>query len=560
MSIPDFAARGLALRAIGLESRLLSANGADQISRKRPETEAIAEPLQRVLDRIDLSPESFKTLSGQDDGDARALERFLAAVSATDAGLSQLDGRTYTLGTSGPDEALSWRDSNGGLIGRGRGRTVIRNVHPTALASLKFTESCENLYFADMTFDGRVLPSGAHALRNVIFHRCDFMSNPGQVINALQITTDFMDEGVESIYFIDCRFMGAGRMGAEITNHRNDGVVRYANLQFIGCSFLRNGYAVTVGAGLSLSGVGEDVLLDRVHWDGNQGVQLENAGCSRLLVRDSTIRSGTLPANKPPIIFSAVNAIYNSAHHCTIDGLRLVNGIGSAAGRPTMPHEMHFSSTKNLTLRRISAAIDAPGSGNSGKSVIAIADGGTDADGNQRSSLNTTIEQCDLASNSDRPIITFTNSAGDLLVTRNTLHNSNPERSAPLVAAYSSTSAAPNTVHLKQNRLSGAKPHAEKSFVLRTGNSSLEVSDDNQGMPTTFIGVVTITAGQTASDFVHHGLGANSKFLSAAPLGNLSGASFPWTTEHGDATMLRANTSVAPQADLRVEVTARLNL
>lgn len=564
MSALDFAARSMARRALEtgsaaaeLAPALASGDGAFSIGRKRSEGAAVLETIQTALDRIDLSPASFGALANGGGVDRDALQAFASAVGGAGNGLGDLEAKTYSTGGDGVNSGWVLGQSDVGFRGRGMSRTFIENIHANAGFAAWIGQSCENNYFADMTFRNRfaIGGNGPHSIRNVVFHRCGFTSNQvnGAAGNALTLYAGPMDTGLQFIFFIDCVFYGAGRMGVEVTNHAGPStIVKYGNIHFINCRFVNNGHGVGsgIGFGASVSGKGERVVFDRCHWDGNAGSQLENAGCDRMLVRDCTIRASTLPTGVRPISFSAVNQASNGNHGCVIDGLTLVNNPGEAMGRPTMKEPFYFSSSCNLTLRNISAAVSG-----AEKQVILIAQNGTDSSGTPRLSENITITDCDLASDSAaQEIISFAGVHGHQIVARNTLHNSNAERWewGGLVANW----GGPGVVQLDSNRMSAAVPNGEVPFISASGTGTFTIAPNNIGLPTTFRQIVTIPTGQTTSETLAHGLPTvtGKQKVSVKPLGDLCGASFPYGSSHGGGTHVRANVEKAPNATVQMEV------
>jgi hypothetical protein len=557
MNALDVSSRGLAQLALQLGPKLAGPQGAFSIGRQRSEPEALLEPIKDILDRIDLSPQSFGALCTGETSDEEAFWWFNQAISMAGEGIVRLDPKTYTFGLENPDEGFRWKWSNGGLIGRGVDRTILRNIHPQGMRSLELFESCENVYFADLTFDGRMLCWGANSLRNVIFHRCRFTTAPTQAMNAVQIVTDNMAEGVRFVYFIDCEFVDAGRMNLELQNHTNDGVIRYANIYLIRPRIIGAGKVDAVnGFGLSFSGKGERVVIDRPYFDGNSATQLENAGCDRMVVRDAEVRASTLPVGQRPIVFSAVDATYDSNENCVIDGFTLVRAAGDMIGaRPAMSSTLYFEASRNLVLRRIVAAIDNTDPSSSEASVIFITSAGPDSNGTPRTSVNATIEDCDLWSNAPgKSLIEFIDAQGVQYVTRNQLHNDSADRFGALVAANAYPDAQAFTVRLANNRMSAARPHSQTSFLTRSGPGGFTVEDNNDGLPVRFRQTVTVPAGATQSAPTAHGLPAETPRLLARSLGPTFGAGACWTTAQDG--YLIANFTSAPSADVSVEVEA----
>lgn len=567
MNGADIIARGIGAQALqlGRDSEQLQASledgtGLSSIKRRREEAAAVLEPVSQVLDRLDLSPASFGVLSQQDgDGlDASGLGNFATAISAAGAGISRLDAKAYTVGSDGSNDALLWKESNTGLIGRGPAITTIESVTPTGGSSMIFTESCENLLFSGIGFKSRLLLGGfaCESLRQVVFHNCWFSGQAVSSItgNAVALYTGSMDSGMEFIYFVNCVIHDAGRMGMEITNHTNDGVLRYANIYFINCQFIDNGAVggSGVGFGASISGKGENVVFAQSHWARNAGVQLENAGCDQLRVLDSTIAASGLP-DVSPMIFSAVSQTYNSNDRCEIDGLRLVNSCSDSFGRPRMTRPLYFTSSNNLKLRRIDAAVTGE------QAVISILKNGTDAQGAPRYSESPLIENCDLESDAfNKPIIETLNVTGSIVVRGNRLHNSNPTRAGTLVSIFDGDGLNP-VCHMQGNHMTGARPNAEQKFLFKNGTASFEVADDNIGLPTCYRQNVTIADGATSSELIAHGLPASATPITVrcTPLGNLNGASFPYGSQHVSGTQARANVTSGPSggnASVEVEV------
>ena len=538
MSALDLTARGLARRAIsetaGLQAELAGPGGSPAIGHRRSEAQAILEPVSAILARLDMSPAGFGALHDPQVSDASALQAFTTALGAAGGGLVRLEPKVHSFGQSDQHEKLLWDQSNAGLIGAGIDRTIIRNVHPSASYSMGLGD-CHNALFSDITFHGRMGKFTAQSLRGIIFNRCKFTTHPDQVINAVQITTDFMTDGAEYIYFIDCIFENAGRMNCEITNHGAGTTVRYANIFFIRPRFTGAGQAnPVVGMGLSLSGRGDHVQINSPVFDGNQLIQLENAGCSRLLVKDAVIRAATLPSGKAPVSFS--NTI--PMHDCEVEGLRLVGErLGDLAARPTMDKAFYIESCKRLKLARISAAIDKT---DTAEHVIEMGNSG-------KTCSDVTVENCDLWSNSNKPLISFLNCEGHMLVRNNTLVSEASARTAALLACYGSA-----TAHVSGNRFSWTSG-AATTVVMKTGSAALSVAPDNPGLVTRYRGTVTVASGSTTSPLVNHGLPGMPTFMRAYPLGN-SGAA--WPTVHTSGTQIRANIPASLGASVNIALEA----
>lgn len=534
MSALDIAARGLAQRALSqgaeMQTSLAGPGGSPAIGHRRSEAEAILEPISTILNRLDISPAGFGALHDPEQSDAQALQAFATALAAAGGGLTRLEPRVHAFGHARVQEKLLWEQSNAGLIGAGIDRTIIRNAHPSANYSMGFGD-CHNALFSDMTFHGRMGKFTAQSLRGIIFNRCKFTTHADQNINAVHFVTNDMTDGMEYVYFIDCIFENAGRMNCEIINHGAGTTVRYANIFFIRPRFIGAGAAnPDVGTGLSLSGYGNQVQIINPVFDGNRHIQLENVGCSRLLVRDGMIRAATLPAGKTPISFTNNRPM----HDCSIDGLQLTGEMmEDITERPVMDRQFYFENCKNLDLRRISAAIDQE---ESPEHVIELGKAA-------RKCSDVTIADCDLWSNSNKALVSFLNCEGHMLVADNRFESAAESRTAALVACFGM-----GTVHISRNRFSWTSGSAA-SVLMKTGSASLNVAHDNPGLTTRYRSVVQVASGQTTSPLVDHGLPGTPGFMAAMPQGN-SGT--VWPSSHDGGTKIRANLAAVAGANVNI--------
>lgn len=554
MNFPDFAARGMAKKALAFDAELGGAGGSAAIGRRRTEAEAILEPVQSILDRIDLSPASFGTLAIEDGSDKAGLQAFVSALGAAGAGIRSLDAKRYTMGNGGVQDALYWDQSNSGLIGRGMGRTILDNTNANANFAMVFSGSSENTYFSDMTFNGRVLVGGfgANTIKNVIFNRCLFRSNLAQSMNGIQFNCGGMTDGLYRVWFIDCVFGPNARMGCEITAQANDGTTRAADIHFIRPRFFDNALFA-----LSLAGRLTTVTVDQPYFDGNAGTCIENAGCDDLIVRDALARASNFSATGAAYVASAVNATYNSNARSLIDGWKFLPER-SSTGRPAVPGRANkglfqIEAGEDTTLRRIDARLDC--SINQG-SIIQVQDGGLDGQGVRRTARRVIVENCDLESNAaNYGIVNLTNVGGQSVVRNSRIINTNGARLGGLISAFDNNSGLSGELAVRQNDFDGnAVTSAQRAFLVKTGAGKLAADEQNNGLPTRFRQVVTIPASATSSALVSHGLPNVTSRMSAKPLGNLNGATFPFTTAHSSATQIRANVSTPPTASISVEI------
>lgn len=536
MSALDIAARGLARKALDSTEALQGPDGSTLLAHKRSEASALLEPVSDVLKRLDMSPAGFGALYNPAISDHGALTAFTNALKASSDGIRRLDPKVHSIGQGSASEMLLWDFNNSGLIGAGMDRTIIRNVHASGSYAMGMG-NCDNAFFSDITFDGRVGKFNATgAIRNVIFNRCKFTTSPTQVMNAVHFVCDTMTEGVQFIFFIDCVFHNAGRMGCEIQNNGAGTTVRYANVYFIRPRFIGSGMAnPSVGQGLSLSGYGDNVILDTPWFDGNKLVHLENVGCSRLRVRNMMVRQATHPTGKSCVSFSNTRPMYD----CEIDGFSIVGEAGAnVAERPALDTVVfNFqANTKRMKLSRIRAGIDN----------AATATGVIEA--SAATNEDFTIDHCDLWSNSNKNLIGLTNTTGSHIVRNCQLTSTHTARTAPLVAAWGS-----GTIHASQNRMSYASGTAASVFS-KSGTGALNVTHDNIGITTRYRAVHTIAAGQTSSTLAAHGLPGLPARFRCWPRGNAGGA--VWASNHTSNTQIRANIPAALAGAMDVEVEA----
>ncbi|GMN13364.1 hypothetical protein [Altererythrobacter sp. MTPC7] len=555
MSAPDFVARAIAARAIAASDTLNGPDGAAQVGYTADAAQSILRPVADRLASMGLTPEDFGALGDGSHTDGAPLAAFADAVAAMGEGIVRLGNRTYAVGHDAPGDPFSWSGSGGGMIGRGMDRTAIANVNPAGGRAFEFGGSCRDLYFADMTFHGGFGSGAANDLERIVFNRCRFTTRPDAFANALKLVTDNMAGGVQAIYFIDCEFIGAGRMNFELQNHANDGVCRYSGIHFVRPRVIGAGrHSPAVGMGLSFSGKGDHVTLDAPYFDGNAGPQLENAGCDRLVVRDAAIRAATAPVDIPAISFSGRSMAHNANSQCVIDGLRLVRAAGDPPGLPVLRSEMSFTASERLTLRNLCVAT-ASEDGSNGRSVLSFSGTGNDDDGLLNRCGPVTIENCDLASDAfNKPVIAMNTMRGQNRINGNVLTNTNPGRAGPLVAAYATTGAQSYSVQVSGNRMEAAVPHGDAPFAFRNNAARINVSDDNPGMPTRVTATTTVPAGSLSGPLVPHGLPNRGLKVRAQPLGRTSGGGVPYGSLHISATQMRANLDQAASADVEVEL------
>lgn len=522
MNALDVTARGLARRAIDNGQALQGPTGAAILKHRRGEAAALIQPVSSILDRLDMSPAGFGALYNAGTSDYSALSAFTAAIASAAEGLVKLQPRTHYLGQVNATERLEWTQSNAGLVGAGIDKTIIRNMTTTADTwSLYFGAACENVLFSDMTFHGRVgCYSGTNSVKSVIFNRCKFTTDPTVLHHAVQFVADTMTTGVQYIYFIDCIFYNSGAMGCEMANHGAGSTVRIGNLYFIRPRFIGAGQAsAAFGMGLSLTGYGDQVILDRPWFDGNKQYHLENAGYSRLRVRDMMVRQSTHPTGKNCISMSTNRQMYDNE----IDGFELVGDLGSnLADRPAVDAPvMDIRSNTRLRLNRIKAAVNNP---TGGQKVILLQNNVGDV-------VDATVENCDLWSNSNGTVLEFLSTSGNHIVQNNILTNTSASRTTALVAAYGS-----GNVKISQNRISYASGTAASVF-LKSGTGSLDVRHDNIGITTRYRGTHTIAAGAVSSASVAHGLPGMPSFVRAYAQADCGGTTWPVAT----STNIQAN-------------------
>lgn len=453
-------------------AELAAAGGGDLVGHQRAEAGSILETVDDLLFRLDIDPTGFGALYNGVANDYTALSNFAAALSSASYGIARLKAGTLSFGQTLSTDMLHWAQDNAGLVGAGIDRTIIKNVYAGASGSysLGFGDA-ENCYFSDMTFEGRTGRYDAtNKFRNIIFNRCKFTTQAGTAtLKAFQYTTGSLTEGMQYVYFIDCIFDSASNMGCEIQNGGAGTTVRQANVYFIRPRFLNN-----ASIALSFDGYGEDMVVDQGYFDGNGSYALENAGTSRLLIKDMRVRASTMAA-APCIGFNNARPMYD----CEVDGFQLVGDIMSnIVDRPaitTSSTPFVFSNAQRLKLNRINAAVDNAAVAT--RVVLVTNTGGACSD--------VSLTNGDLWSNSDEVMVEFSNSTGNQVVKDTIFTSTFGSRAKGLVRNTSG-----GTVILGGNRVSYASGTTATVWT-KSGTGAIQLEYPNFGIAPVTVATTT---------------------------------------------------------------------
>lgn len=320
---------------------------------------------------------------------------------AMDASNTQLKLGSGTLETSAVG-GVAFASSNVSLIGDGIDKTIIRNISTDSGTPAMSLGACENVVFYGITFHGAnaagaVTCSNDGVMRNIFFIQCKFTSEAFESTNGVRWVSDIgLTDG---LYFIDCVFQDCGRMGLEIQNHGAGDVVRIKNVYLIRPRIINCGEANATGGynaamGISLTGYGDNVLIESPYFDGNKEIQLENVGFSRVTVNNAVVNADTLPDGK--VIFSFSNS--RPMYDCQVNGVRFVaDNLGeNVVDFPIVSSGFYFDNCKRLTVKNITGSFTSQ----DGSLKVVLFD---------NDCVEVDVSDCHLVSDNDTSIIEFLN-------------------------------------------------------------------------------------------------------------------------------------------------------
>ncbi|MCJ7758270.1 MAG: heparin lyase I family protein [Gillisia sp.] len=130
-------------------------------------------------------------------------------------------------------------------------------------------------------FDGSV--------EDLLFENCEFTC-PNVVSNGLKIVSENASRS-KNITINNCYFHDIGRMALETQNHNNDGIMRITDVTVTNCQFNRMGLQSPYGMAISLSGSGQNALLDNNNIVDSKDRGIENVGWSNITITNNTFSS-----------------------------------------------------------------------------------------------------------------------------------------------------------------------------------------------------------------------------------------------------------------------------
>lgn len=160
--------------------------------------------------------------------------------------------------------------------------------------------------------------------------RLDFEATPGRNQNCVKIVHDNL--GVTKNFdWSDSTFRNGGRMGVELQNHRDDidsddRVSRFVNHVFNNNNFMGFvGAMEGINAGISLSGYGSGIHLNKPYFENLEHAFVEVIGAADVYVNKATYRAEDLPGSDALIRVGNFRKNYN----ININGLAPVTTPGS---------------------------------------------------------------------------------------------------------------------------------------------------------------------------------------------------------------------------------------
>lgn len=181
----------------------------------------------------------------------------------------------------------------------GESGTIIEGDFKTLI---RFKGDTKNLKFNNVKFSSTLNQGGADygggilyfdnaSAEDIYFENCTFTC-PNAVTNGLK----FVSEGTarsKNINILNCKFLNIGRMAIETQNHTNDGLMRITGITVKNCEFNRMGLQSPFGMAISLSGTGENAVLDNNNIVDSKGRGIENVGWGDITISNNTFASPT---------------------------------------------------------------------------------------------------------------------------------------------------------------------------------------------------------------------------------------------------------------------------
>jgi parallel beta-helix repeat protein len=168
-----------------------------------------------------------------------------------------------------------------------------------SISLLRFRGGAKNITFKNIEFNststsksetgGGIVYFDQATAENILFENCDF-SCPNLNSNGLK----FVSEGnarSKNITINNCNFHDIGRMAIETQNHDNDGIMRITDVTVTNCEFNRMGLQSPYGMAISLSGSGQNALLDNNNIVDSKDRGIENVGWSNITITNNTFSS-----------------------------------------------------------------------------------------------------------------------------------------------------------------------------------------------------------------------------------------------------------------------------
>jgi len=219
------------------------------------------------------------------------------------------------------------------------------------LALLKFRGDAKNITFKNIGFNatasstsegGAIVYFDQTNAENILFENCDFTC-PNLNANGLKFVSENATRS-KNITINNCNFHHIGRMAIETQNHNNDGIMRITDVTITNCEFNRLGLQSQYGMAISLSGSGQNAVLDNNNIVDAKDRGIENVGWSNIKITNNTFSSPNTDfdlitcqtdyANGAPYLY---NVVIN-ANSGTVSGLV---GISNCDGTKFFNNNFH---------------------------------------------------------------------------------------------------------------------------------------------------------------------------------------------------------------------------
>lgn len=194
-------------------------------------------------------------------------------------------------------------------------------------------------------YGGGVLYFDNASAEDIYFENCTFTC-PNAVTNGLKLVSEGAARS-KNINILNCKFMDIGRMAIETQNHMNDGLMRITGVAVKNCEFKRMGLQSPYGMAISLSGAGENSVLDNNNIVDSKDRGIENVGWSNITISNNTFSSPTTAfqpiicqkdTNGPQYIYNVV--IKGNSGTVSGAGAHLV-GINNCDGAKFFNNDFH---------------------------------------------------------------------------------------------------------------------------------------------------------------------------------------------------------------------------